>query len=334
VVTKPIDTILKKEHVLEPVTPIEDKPKIRRPALQAARKTEVISVDVPVGVTEAVTKVEPKRTVLQVQDVELAAPEPVLNERIHEPGMQAVAKVSPMEQDDTKAEPSLFELAAAELHLPIVELGPEPQVTVERIEQSAEDVQSVYVEHTPEERIVTSIVEVLAQESDMNEEAVQEKVEQVTHFVAAMPEDVSEAIVVKFESGEPEEVEQIEQLVVQLATATDRLHNLAMSEALDSEEAVQIEALVEVWYAELCEAVGVISEPDEIKRFIALIKSPEYKLQKREQNHQDKAITIDHEAWYNPQYDFTSLAHGHVALFIRQQLHSRLGGLSVKALMV
>jgi hypothetical protein len=324
----PIASIAKKDQAPLPAAEIiEDKPKKRsRSAPSVTKKSEALPIDEPVIVTKVVTKATRKQEVRHVQSSEVPAIKSI-------PSTQKAVEIVPMEQDDSEPEPSLFELAAAELHLPITATGPEPE-TVDPIEKYTTEMQSVYAEHAPDQQVVARVVEALIdEEADAGGEAHHEKVEQVTHFVAAMPEGLSEAIVVKFESGEPEEVEQIEQLIVQLATATDRLHNLAMSDTLESEEAVQIEALVEVWYAELCETIGVIVSPEDCKQFITLVKSAEYKLITDEHT-QEAAVTIDHEAWYNPHHDFTGLAYGHVAVFIRQQLHSRLGGLSVKALVV
>ena len=109
-----------------------------------------------------------------------------------------------------------------------------------------------------------------------NFEISQETAEKTEAFLEAIPEDVQTSLLEFMQTAEPEEVETVELLVVQIAEASDRLHELAMDGQLESEEAIQIKALIVEWYQDVLAKLEIEFDDEMIAAFIEKICAETY----------------------------------------------------------
>lgn len=93
---------------------------------------------------------------------------------------------------------------------------------------------------------------------------------QAERLLVALPETVQAPLVEHIENDEPETAAKLEKLVVKIAPAADRLHELAVSDQLDTPEANQIEQEIVETYKELL--IQLEFEPDE-EKITAFIES-------------------------------------------------------------
>lgn len=105
-----------------------------------------------------------------------------------------------------------------------------------------------------------------------------EQLPKVETFVLALPELARNNLAELIQNAEPEKVEAIETLTVTIAVIADRLHVLALDGRGSGEEALQIEAVLRVQYAELLTQLGVPAEEQEdlVGEFLQLIYSEMY----------------------------------------------------------
>jgi hypothetical protein len=94
-----------------------------------------------------------------------------------------------------------------------------------------------------------------------------------SHILGSLPTAVGEAYAMRLEELPPAEVEQLTELVETMSLIAERLHVLVTSERGDSEEAVQIEQVLEAYYDELCTILGLPIDGQERARFIAAVRS-------------------------------------------------------------
>jgi hypothetical protein len=189
----------------------------------------------------------------------------------------------------TTPEPIIKTIAIEQPALVYEEPVAEPveHIVIEEIE----DLQSPAIEETVIETPVISVVEELSFVTetqpiaatvaekiveDLQLETNPEVTEQITYFVEAVPETVQEKLVTFMETAEPEQVIAMETLVVTIAQAAGRLHELVMTEQAGGQEAQIIEELISEWYTELLQTIGIEPEEKLIAEFIQKIKSESY----------------------------------------------------------
>lgn len=103
-----------------------------------------------------------------------------------------------------------------------------------------------------------------------------EQVEKTEQLVTSLPSIVYDQLVGYMQSADPEAVAAAETLVVSIAIAADRLHDLSMLDVLDGPEAEQIEAFIREWYKELLTKADITFDEETIDQLIELIKSADY----------------------------------------------------------
>lgn len=106
-----------------------------------------------------------------------------------------------------------------------------------------------------------------------------EQIEQTEVFVATLPETVQESFVEFISRAEPEQVIELEELTLQIAEISDRLHVLAVDGRGETKEAAQIEAVLSVQYETLLKTLGIEVSEEMIKDFIAMVRSDGYDIQ-------------------------------------------------------
>lgn len=100
--------------------------------------------------------------------------------------------------------------------------------------------------------------------------------EQVDALVVSMPEIIHDQLADFMQTSESDTVAAAEELIVSIAVAADRLHELAMLDALDGPEAEQIEALIREWYKELLIKADITFDEETIDQLIEIIKAEVY----------------------------------------------------------
>lgn len=133
-------------------------------------------------------------------------------------------------------------------------------------------------EAEPEEVEAPTAEEVIVADIGERLEVSEEVVEQVETLVTQVPEEVGERLAefIADEENEPEVVAATEELVVRIAQVADRLHELAMTEQLESQEAEQIQEMLREWYAELLTTLELPVDEEVLAAFIELVCSEAY----------------------------------------------------------
>lgn len=104
----------------------------------------------------------------------------------------------------------------------------------------------------------------------------EEVIEQTEVFLEVLPEVAQLCLAEYIRMAEPEAVEKMETLVINIAQAAERLHILTTSERGDSPEAEQIEELLVEWYSEMLSELGIEADEQTIKNFIIQVRSGAY----------------------------------------------------------
>jgi len=138
------------------------------------------------------------------------------------------------------------------------------------IMSEAENQEAVTPEALSESRtiVLTKIAEVIAPP-----ESVAEKTEVL---LSHLPEVVQISLAEFVQESEPEVAEAVSELVVQMALATNRLQVLIMTDRAESEEAAQIEIVLEEWYDTLLTYLEIEDAEAKVAEFIRLVRSGNY----------------------------------------------------------
>ncbi len=107
-------------------------------------------------------------------------------------------------------------------------------------------------------------------------ELPEETVKQIETLLQALPETMRDGLVEFTESGETEAVLGTEELLVKIAEAADRLHELAMADQLETLEAEEIQQLLGEWYEELSITLDLEVDEQAPITFIELVCSEDY----------------------------------------------------------
>src|SRR6185312_13743376 len=116
--------------------------------------------------------------------------------------------------------------------------------------------------------VLTKIAEVIAPP-----ESVAEKTEVL---LSHLPEVVQISLAEFVQESEPEVAEAVSELVVQMALAANRLQVLIMTDRAESEEAAQIEIVLEEWYDTLLTYLEIEDAEAKVAEFIRLVRSGNY----------------------------------------------------------
>jgi hypothetical protein len=122
------------------------------------------------------------------------------------------------------------------------------------------------------------VAELLVARFDTNEKHATAHVEQVSRLIPALPENVQAKALVFFETAEAEAVKAVETLLISMAQAADRLHELTTHEEGDGQEAEAIEQLLVEWCEELFVRLEVEYDEPTIAAFIARVKAEAYSI--------------------------------------------------------
>jgi hypothetical protein len=123
---------------------------------------------------------------------------------------------------------------------------------------------------TAPEKILHSITE--------NREVTPRVVEQTENLLEVIPESVQEILAEYLEINDPEQVEAVQEMVVNIAVMADRLHELATTGKLESEEATQIRQLILEQYEALLTQLEIEYNQEMLETLIAQICSDDYSL--------------------------------------------------------
>jgi hypothetical protein len=106
----------------------------------------------------------------------------------------------------------------------------------------------------------------------METELPDEAPQQAEALLAVMPTEFVTAVAESIETAEV----GVQDLLIKMAEAGARLHELVTTDRVETDEAQQIEALLAVWYEELAELIGFELEEAEVARFIASVQAENY----------------------------------------------------------
>lgn len=190
---------------------------------------------------------------------------------------------------ETEAEPLSLE---PEIALLKAEIGLRLQATAEQVDADTEERSEEAVEQDSwiEALLLARLSEisdqtpseVLAKEASFSSEATNTPdrllVEQTTMLIDALPQPVQEHLVelVTDKENDPRIAQKVEVLLMRIAPVASRLHELAASERLTEQEAVQITELLGEWYEQLLTHLETEVNEAIIADFIELVCSKTY----------------------------------------------------------
>jgi hypothetical protein len=216
--------------------------------------------------SEALTVVEPKPVVkIEVQPVTVQVETPPPMETKTAEVISTEELVESTESSDSQpVEPVVIDDP--------IESKPEMKPVEEVIETELPlTIQEAEVDsETPPKRIII--------ESITNElETEPEIAEKVVTLVEVLPERVQETLVEYIKHAEPEIIEPVQEIIIELAVVADRLHEMAMTDQLDTVEAEQAQELLVELYVELLSSLEMEIDEEVIKAFVEQICTDDYK---------------------------------------------------------
>lgn len=110
------------------------------------------------------------------------------------------------------------------------------------------------------------------------EVASEEQIVQVEYFIASLPKNIHQGIQEYLSLADLETAELVQELVLNIAAAADRLQVLAAAGDQGELEATQIEELVRQWCEELLLVIGVEVDEASIIRLVSALKAENDKL--------------------------------------------------------
>lgn len=135
-----------------------------------------------------------------------------------------------------------------------------------------------------------NLVETVTAQIADNMEVSGDVLEQTEALIVALPEIVQERLVEFMEIEDPEAVEPVQELIVEMAVVADRLHELFETGELDGEEAEQIVRLLVEQYTELLIYLEIEIDEKMIAAFIELICSEDYVTSEEQNDYSFKDI--------------------------------------------
>lgn len=166
-------------------------------------------------------------------------------------------------------------IAHQDIHEQIDDMAVTEEASVELFGEAPESLDAELA-RPPEESLVAVEVTKRITESLELDEWQQEQTEAL---VTVLPEQVQQALVSHIETAEPEKVERVEELVVHIAEAAERLSVLASVESTDPakiEKVEKIEAKLIEMYDELLGELGIELEEEQKKELLVRIKSGDF----------------------------------------------------------
>ena len=268
----------------QPVAQQNEKPRVALDdALNVARRAaELLEQEQTVKAKQVVSKVELSKT--KPKDAKL----PKIVERtiqaIDEPSPVLISTKNVIELESQEEQPVVEKQWPAEA---VEQLGKLYQEAAAEV--AAEQITDEMLAELLETEVMDNeffgqelVLPTVAEEGELNmlsiDETQIEHVEQTEQpvplkLVQILPAEVAVAFDVAIETFEPEAAAELTELVQTMTLVAERLQVLVTTERQDSPEAIQIEQVLEEYYDQLCELIGIVVDADERLKFIAAIKS-------------------------------------------------------------